>query len=238
MKNKIVDSKEKIDSSKKLLVGKDYSRVVINTKYGMEDKDTMNFIKDLKKDLKTTKNDNYLIGDSPMAYDLNRTFGNEFNFISILTMIFIFTVVAVTFKSIIVPLILTLIIQCAVYITMGILTIFGGDVYFIALLIVQSILMGATIDYAIVFTSYYIEYRGTYNKKGALIKAYNQSIHTILTSASVLVIVTFIVGFFANAIAAKICMTVSQGTLCSTLLVLFILPGVLASFDKFIVKKD
>ena len=238
MKNKIVDSKEKIDSSKKLLVGKDYSRVVINTKYGTEDKDTMNVIKELKKDLKTTKNDNYLIGDSPMAYDLNRTFGNEFNFISILTMIFIFTVVAVTFKSFIVPLILTLIIQCAVYITMGILTIFGGDVYFIALLIVQSILMGATIDYAIVFTSYYIEYRGTYNKKGALIKAYNQSIHTILTSASVLVIVTFIVGFFANAIAAKICMTVSQGTLCSTLLVLFILPGVLASFDKFIVKKD
>lgn len=238
MENKIVDSKKKINSSKKLLVGKNYSRVVINTKYGMEDVDTMKFIKDLKNELKTTKNDNYLIGNSPMAYDLNKTFSNEFNLISILTMIFIFTVVAVTFKSVIIPLILTLIIQCAVYITMGILTLFGGDVYFIALLIVQSILMGATIDYAIVFTSYYLEYRGTYNKKGALIKAYNQSIHTILTSASVLVIVTFIVGFFANAIAAKICMTISQGTLCSTVLVLFILPGVLASFDKFIVKKN
>lgn len=238
MKNKIVDSKTKIKDAKKLLVGKDYSRVVINTKYGAEDKDTMSFIKDLKKNLKNTKNDNYLIGNSPMAYDLDKTFGSEFNFISILTMIFIFTVVAVTFKSVIVPLILTLIIQCAIYITMGILSIFGGNVYFIALLIVQSILMGATIDYAIVFTSYYLEYRGTYNKKGALIKAYNQSIHTILTSASVLVLVTFIVGFFANAIAAKICMTISQGTLCSTILVLFILPGVLASFDKFIVKKN
>lgn len=238
MKNKIVDSKTKIKDAKKLLVGKDYSRVVINTKYGAEDKDTMSFIKDLKHDLKNTKNDNYLIGNSPMAYDLDKTFGSEFNFISILTMIFIFTVVAVTFKSVVVPLILTLIIQCAVYITMGILSLFGGNVYFIALLIVQSILMGATIDYAIVFTSYYIEYRGTYNKKGALIKAYNQSIHTILTSASVLVLVTFIVGFFASAIAAKICMTISQGTLCSTLLVLFILPGVLATFDKFIVKKN
>ncbi|MDO4996218.1 MAG: MMPL family transporter [Bacilli bacterium] len=237
-RKEIIDSKKEIDKSKKLLVGKDYSRIVINTKYGMEDDDTMGFIKDIKKDLKTTKNDNYIIGDSPMAYGLNQTFGNEFNFISILTMIFIFTVVAVTFKSGVIPLILTLIIQCAVYITMGILSIFGGSVYFIALLIVQSILMGATIDYAIVYTSYYIEYRGTYNKKGALIKAYNQSIHTILTSASVLTIVTFIVGFFATAIAAKICMTISQGTLCSTILVLFILPGVLASFDKFIVKKD
>ena len=49
---------------------------------------------------------------------------------------------------------------------------------------------------------------------------------------------SFIVGFFASAIAAKICMTISQGTLCSTLLVLFILPGVLATFDKFIVKKN
>lgn len=238
MKNKIIDSKDKIDEAKKLLVGQDYSRVVINTKFGIEDEDTMNFIKTLRKDLSGTRNDNYLIGNSPMAYDLGKTFGKEFNFISILTMIFIFTVVAVTFKSIVIPLILTLIIQCAVYITMGILTLFGGNVYFIALLIVQSILMGATIDYAIVFTSYYIEYRGTYNKKGALIKAYNQSIHTILTSASVLVIVTLIVGYFATAIAAKICMTISQGALCSTLLVLFILPGVLASLDKLIVKKN
>ena len=225
-------------SAKKLLVGNSYSRVVINTDFELEDDNTFGFIKDLKKQLKKIDDDVYLIGNSPMAYDLNHSFGSEFNFISLLTMALIFIVVAITFKSLVVPLILTLIIQCAVYITMGILSIFGGSVYFIALLIVQSILMGATIDYAILFTSYYLEFRHTYNKKVSLINAYNQSIHTILTSASVLIIVTFIVGFFASAIAAKICMTISQGTLCSTILVLFILPAVLAALDKFIVKKN
>ena len=172
-----------------------------------------------------------------MAYELNKTFASEFNFISFITALFIFLVIGLTFKSIVVQLLLTLIIQCAVYITMGILSLLGGEVYFISLIIVQSILMGATIDYAILYTNYYIEYRKRYNKKGALIYAYNESIHTILTSSLILIIVTFIVGIFADQIASKICITISQGTLCATLLVLFILPPVLAALDKFFVKK-
>ena len=74
--------------------------------------------------------------------------------------------------------------------------------------------------------------------KSAIKSAYQKSIHTIISSSSILIIVTLVVANFASAIAAKICMTISQGTLCSTLLVLFILPGVLATFDKFIVKKS
>lgn len=235
MKDKIISSQKDIKNAKKQLVGSNYSRVVIDSRFAPEDEDTFTFIGGLKKQLNGTK-DTYLIGDSPMAYDLDDSFGNEFNYISILTMLLIFFVVFLTFKSVIIPLILTLVIQCAVYITMSIISIFSGSLYFISVLIVQSILMGATIDYAILFTSYYLEYRKTYNKKGALIFAYNQSIRTILTSASVLIIVTFVVGFFASAIAAKICMTVSQGTLCATILVLFILPAILASLDKIIVK--
>lgn len=238
LKNQIIQSNKTIKQVKKMLVGDNYSRAILNTEFDLEGPETFAFLKDLKLKLNKASDEVYLIGDSAMAFDLDKTFGREFNFISILTMILIFIVVAVTFKSLIIPLILTLIIQCAVYITMTILSFFGGSVYFISLLIVQSILMGATIDYAILFTSYYIEFRDTYNKKGALINAYNQSIHTILTSASVLIIVTFIVGFFASAIASKICMTISQGTLCATILVLFILPAVLAALDKFIIKKD
>lgn len=238
MRKDIKNGKKSIDKAKKLLVGDNYSRVVINTNYKAEANNTFEFIKDLKRELKSLNNDNYVIGNSPMAYDLNSSFGKEFNFISILTMILIFIVVAVTFKSIIIPFVLTLIIQTAVYITMSILSLLGGDVYFISLLIVQSILMGATIDYAILYTSYYIELRGTYNKKGALINAYNKSLHTILTSALILIIVTFVVGFFANAITAKICMTISQGTISSLILVVFMLPPILASLDKVIVHKN
>ena len=120
--------------------------------------------------------------------------------------------------------------------TMGILSLAGDSVYFIAILIVQSILMGATIDYAILYTSYYIEHRRTMNVKDSIINSYNQSINTILTSASILIIVTLIVGHFASAIAAKICKTISQGTMCALVLVLVLLPPILAGFDKLIVK--
>jgi predicted RND superfamily exporter protein len=171
-----------------------------------------------------------------MALDMSESFGKELDSITILTMIAIFIAVAFTFKSAIIPTILVLIIQCAVFLTMGILSVTGGVVYFIALLIVQSILMGATIDYAIVYTSYYIESRNTMSVKDSIINAYQKSIHTILTSSSILIIVTFIVGNFANAIAAKICMTLSKGTICSVILILFLLPAILASIDRIIIK--
>ena len=152
-------------------------------------------------------------------------------------MIAIFIVVAITFKSVTIPVILVGVIQCAVYLTMGILSLSGGSVYFIALLIVQSILMGSTIDYAILYTSYYLENRASKNRKESIINAYNESIHTILTSSSILIIVTFIVGKFATAITSKICITLSKGTLFSTLLILILLPAIIATLDKFIVKK-
>lgn len=237
MSKNIIDSKNSIEKAEKMLVGKNYSRVIINTKLDYEGDETFEFIKQIEEDLEKIGDDFYLIGDSPMAFDMSKSFQGELNFITILTMIAIFIVVAVTFKSLLIPLILVLIIQCAVYLTMGILSLMGGNVYFISILIVQSILMGATIDYAILYTSYYRESRETMDVKESLINAYNKSIHTILTSASILIIVTFIVGCFATQIAAKICRTLSQGTLCSALLILLVLPAILASLDKFIKKQ-
>ena len=235
-REKIIDAKEKISDAKELLVAKEHSRVIINTKFEPEDDDTFEFIQKIKDLLKENDIDGYIIGNSPMAYEMNGTFGSEMDFITVLTMISIFVVVAITFKSLLVPIILVFIIQCAVYITMVILHITGDKVYFIALLIVQSILMGATIDYAILYTSYYLEHRKTMSVKEAVINSYNKSIHTILNSSSILIIVTLIVANYASAIAAKICKTISEGTLCSTILILVLLPAILAACDKFIVK--
>ena len=80
--------------------------------------------------------------------------------------------------------------------------------------------------------------RKSFDIKKSIIEAYNKSIHTILCSSSILVIVTLIVGNFASQIAAKICMTLSKGSLCAALLIIFILPPILAIFDKIIIKKD
>lgn len=235
---RVTNSKRDIKKAKELLIGGKYSRVVINTNFDLESNKTFNFIKNIQNELGNNMDNVYLIGNSPMAYDMSKTFNREMDFITILTMLAIFIVVAITFKSLIIPIILVLLIQCAVYLTMGILSFTGGNVYFIALLIVQSILMGATIDYAILYTSYYIEHRKSMNIKNSIICSYNKSIHTILTSASILIIVTLIVGCFASAIAAKICKTLSQGTLCSALLILILLPAVLALFDRFIIKNS
>lgn len=238
MKKKIVDAKDKIGDAKELLKSDTYSRMIINSTYELEGDETFKFVQSLKDELDSKDKDIYVIGDSPMAYDISNTFDDEMNLITLLTMLAIFVVVAVTFKSVLVPFILVLIIQCAVFFTMGVLSVLGGKVYFIALLIVQSILMGATIDYAIVYTSYYREYRNKFDIKNSLIKAYNSSIHTILTSGAVLIIVTLIVGNFASEIAAKICTTISQGTLCSVLLILLVLPALLAICDRYICKEQ
>ncbi len=238
MKEDIINAKDDIKDARELLIGKNYSRVVLNTNFDLENKETFDFINSTQDMLSKDVDNFYIIGDSKMAYEMSKTFNSELNFITIITMISIFIVVAITFKSAIIPIILVLIIQCAIYLTMGILYISKDDVYFIALLIVQSILMGATIDYAILYTSYYLEHRKTLNIKDSIINSYNRSIHTILTSSSILIIVTLIIASFTTAITAKICKTISQGTLCSTILILILLPSILGLCDKFIVKKD
>ncbi len=238
LREDITGAKDTINDAKKMLIGENYSRVILNTKFEPESQETFEFIQQTKDALSQNIDEVYVIGDSPMAYEMSKSFDGELNFITVLTMIAIFVVVAITFKSIIVPVILVLTIQCAVYLTMGILSFTGEGVYFISLLIVQSILMGATIDYAILYTSYYIEHRKVMGVKDSIINSYNKSINTIITSASILIIVTLIVGNFASAIAAKICKTISEGTMCSVILILLLLPAVIAMCDKLVMRKN
>ena len=110
--------------------------------------------------------------------------------------------------------------------------------YYLALLIVECILMGATIDYGILFTSYYREMRATLPVREALIAAYRGSIHTILTSGSIMVLITAVIGpLFGNPTIAEIVRTLAVGCASATLLILFILPGILALCDRFAVRK-
>ena len=119
---------------------------------------------------------------------------------------------------------------------MGILAFQIEPVYFISLLVVQSILMGATIDYGIVYTSYYLENIKKYDVSRSLSKSYRKSSHTILTSGVILILVKFTIGIFADGVTSKICMTLSECSLCSVVLIMFILPGVIAALDKIIIR--
>ena len=239
MREKINDGHKTINEAKDLLVGPHHYRALIESNLPAEGDQTFALISDLKSELgPRNKIDYYMVGDSAMAYEMSQTFNDEMNFITILTMLSIFAVVVCTFKSFFVSMLLVLVIQCAVYIVMAYLSLTGSRIFFIALIIVQSILMGATIDYAILFTSYYVENRSYFKMsiRDALISTYNRSINAILTSASILIIVTAIVGNLATAIAAAVCQAISLGTFCATLIILVLLPALLATLDRFIVK--
>ena len=99
--------------------------------------------------------------------------------------------------------------------------------------------MGATIDYAILYTSYYLEHRKYFqlDVKDALIMSYRKSIHSIATSASILILVTMILGNFTKAIPSKICQSISGGTTVATLIILLLLPALLATMDRIIIRK-
>ncbi len=197
----------------------------------------------------------YLVGNAAMAWEMQDTFGGELNKITLITALSIFVVVLLTFRNFIIPLLLVILIQTSVYGTMIIIGIQGYGIYFLALLMVQSILMGATIDYAILFTSYYRErrtVRGIVNHSGDLLSsvgpndsrpsirdalkaAYDGSINTILTSGLIITIITAVLGYaFPNPTVGQICHTISQGAASAIILIIFILPGILAALDRFV----
>lgn len=183
MRKTLFEAQETIKDGKSQLVTQQYSRLVITTSYPEEGEETIAFLRSIEEyGNNNLKGKYYLIGNSAMNHEMQKTFDGEFSFITLLTAIAIFLIVALTFKSVSVPAILVLLVQCGVYITITVTGIISGSMYYLALLIVECILMGATIDYGILFTNYYRESRRTLNVKEALRKAYAGSIHTIMTS--------------------------------------------------------
>lgn len=239
MRTDILTMNEEFQTERKKLSGENYTLLMLDTSLPQEGAETNNFIADLF----TYTTDNfehkaYLIGSSVMNYEMENSFDQELLTITLLTAISIFLVVAVTFRSLAIPSILVLIVQCGVFVTVTVSGLLGYSIYYLALLIVQCILMGATIDYGILYTSYYQEFR----RKGSnilesLATAYQGSIHTIMTSGSIIIVVTGVLGFFSpEPIIGQICKVISLGTLSAVILILFVLPSLLATFDKFVVK--
>ena len=229
-----------MEDGRRFFVGESFSRVIINTSLPEESEETFAFIQRLEQDLSGAKGEVYILGNSATAYDMSLSFPGEMDWITILTVIVIFLVVAIAFRSLSVPLILLCIIQCAVFFTMGVAYLQGNAIFYLPMLVVQCILLGATVDYGIFLSSYYREARKTMEKKEAIIAALNNSIHTILTSGLILVLVSSILGVVfrgSDPAVSEILVTLATGGICAMLLVIFILPGLLVAFDKFVIRR-
>lgn len=231
--------REAFDAQRAQMRGMRWARVMIYTDYPENSDATTAFMDDLySRCARDFTGQTYLIGTSAMVHEMAGNFSREFLTVSLITAVAIFLVVLLTFRSPVIPLILVLLVQCGVYMAITAMGWQGYDVYYLALLVVQGILMGATIDYAIVFSSYYRELRRTGSRLEALKGAYAHSIHTIMTSSLILILVTAGIGRFCKTQSiAQVCTSIALGTLCAMLLILLVLPGLLAFSDRLIVRQ-
>ena len=236
----LTESQDTISSSVDQMKGPNYSMMVINTTLPHESDETHSFMTKLESLLdNNTSGDYYLIGTSAMNEEMADSFHSELTRLTILTALSIFLIVLFSFKNLIIPIILVSIVQCGVFITVTVSGLLGYDIYYLSLLIVQCILMGATIDYGILYTNYYRDFRLRNNIRDSLKKSYRGATHTILTSGLILILVTGVIGFTPNVdpTISQVCQTISIGALSATLLIMFVLPSLLAAFDKLVVSK-
>lgn len=223
-----------MEAAVRQMEGPSYSRLILTVTVPEDGEETVAFYDRINEACSDLYGRYYLIGSSAMNYEMSQSFDGELLRITLLTAIAIFLVVLITFRSPLVPVILVLLVQCGVYITITVIGFQGYSINYLALLIVQCILMGSMIDYGILFSNYYREARKTTGAAEALKQAFAGSIHTILTSGVIIVVVTAIFGqCFGDPTIEQICRTISIGAACAILLILFVLPGVLACFDRF-----
>lgn len=238
MRTTVSNSRGDLNDAIAQMQGDDYSRLVITSDYADESDETYAYVAALHALCDENFDEYYLIGNSVMVSEMDETFDSEYLMITLITAIAIFLVVLFAFRKPTLPLILTLIVQCGVFITVTVIGAYSGGMYYLALLIVQSILMGATIDYGIVFCDFYHKARAEKGVTDALREAYDGSMHTIMTSGSILVLVLATIGIFTtSAMISEVCISLSIGVFIAILLILFVLPGTVVCFDRLIAGK-
>ena len=237
MTSQIYDGKAQLDQNRDLLLGEHYNRMIVSTDFPTEGSNTFAGMEEIQNAAESTLQESYLVGDSAMAYEMNNGFQKELDFVTFLTVIAVFVVVLFTFRSLFSSAILVAVIQGAVFITTAIVALQGYSVNYIALILVQCILMGATIDYSILLICNYVEDRRSLERMEALTNAMNRSVKTILTSSLILIgsclSITFLM---TQKIIAQTCTIIACGAAVSVIMVLFVLPAILYLTDKIIVR--
>ncbi len=149
----------------------------------------------------------------------------------------VFVVLLLSMKSVTLPFILFLSIETAIWVNLSFPYFTDKPIFYIAYLIISSIQLGATVDYAILMTDRYLEHRSSMPKKEAIIATVSSCTVSILTSASVLTVVGFLLGYMTtHGLLAQLGTFIGRGTLCSLAIVMLALPRLLYCFDGLIQK--
>ena len=213
-----------------------YSRFVITMEAEEKDPDWYEKVNDIRNIGEKYYGDKIqYAGDLVSTEDLKTTITQDNTKVNFLAIAFVFCILLVNFKSLSLPVILTLVIESSIWINLGIPYFRGQTLFYIGYLIISTVQLGATIDYAILFSDRYMDFRKTFPKKESAFMTLRTCTISILTSAAVLTLAGVILGKVStNGVLSQLGILIGRGAALSFVLVIFVLPTLLILFDGVI----
>lgn len=224
------------DEVTEALKNENYEILLVSSVYKVASNEVNAQCDELNRIIKDYDSTGMLVGEAPCTKDLITITDKDFNTVSIVSIGVIFIIIAIVFKSISLPFILVAVIEFAIFINMGIPYYTNTTLPFIASIVIGTIQLGATVDYAILMTTRYQKERGSgKSKKEAVTIAHSTSIKSVIGSALSFFAATFGVGLYSTIdMISSLCSLMARGAIISMFVVIFILPAMYMLFDKLI----
>ena len=228
------------ETTRAKLMSENYSRMVLSVKVPYEGEETFSVVETIRHIANQYyPDDYYLAGEGVSTYDLMKTISTDMTKVNLVAILAVFIVLVFSLKSVLLPIFLVLSIETAIWLNLAIPYFSDTPIFYIAYLIISSIQLGATVDYAILMTDRYRENRMQGSKKEAVIQTIMDVTVSILTSGSTLTVVGLLMGYISsNQLLGQLGLFIGRGAIFSLIIVLFVLPGILYLFDHFIIKSN
>ncbi len=228
------------ETTRAKLMSENYSRMVLSVNVPYEGEETFSVVETIRHIANQYyPDDYYLAGEGVSTYDLMKTISTDMTKVNLVAILAVFIVLVFSLKSVLLPIFLVLSIETAIWLNLAIPYFSDTPIFYIAYLIISSIQLGATVDYAILMTDRYRENRMQGSKKEAVIQTIMDVTVSILTSGSTLTVVGLLMGYISsNQLLGQLGLFIGRGAIFSLIIVLFVLPGILYLFDHFIIKSN
>lgn len=226
-----------IETANSMFKSENYVRIIFNLNMPTSSEASFKAINEISDYLYKNYDGLQLVCETYVYSQIKDVFNSDIVKVNLISFFAVLIIIAITFKGAFVPVLLTVLIQGAIWVTMGISTIFGNNIFFICYLVVMCIQMGATIDYGILLTNNYVNNRKIMNKRDAMNQALKSSATTIFTSGSILILATLIVGLVSKvSIISDLGLLLTRGCIISVVMIILCLPQCLLLCDKVIEK--
>jgi predicted RND superfamily exporter protein len=214
-----------------------YSRIIVYTDTADEGAEAFSTVEQVQSMAQRYYGEVWSCGQSVNMYDMKNVIQNDNKLVNLVAVISIFLVLLITFRSLTLPVFLVATIEAAIWINLSFPYFSGNPLCYIGFLIISTVQLGATVDYAILLTTHYTYHRKTMDKKEALKNTMRESFGSILVSGSILSLSGFALWLTSsNQIVSELGLLLGRGTILSMLLVVFFLPAVLTLFDRLIAR--